>query len=241
MAKYHRKADTDIRSFRRPPASRNDPGSAILIVTEGVNTEPAYIDRIKEQFAAPTVELVSHGAGRGDPRALADEALRLRESRRKQMRDRKLGIHKLADFDEIWIVFDTDVLTPQKLNDGMVYARSKGIHTALSEPCFEFWLLLHRHYTTAGMVKCKNVIPFLKEHLGWKSYSRDGKKKEEVRAMMEELVNKETLQQAMIHAARVREHHESAGTPFPANPSTEVDQLIHAINNAVSPASKFLK
>lgn len=241
MAKYRKKADTDIRSFRRPSASRSDPGSAILIVTEGVNTEPAYFDRIKEQFAAPTVELVSHGAGRGDPRALADEALRLRENRRRRMRDRKLGIHRLADFDEIWIVFDTDVLTPQKRNDGMAYARSKGIHMAPSEPCFEFWLLLHRHYTTAGMAKCENVIPFLQQHLGWESYSRDGKKKEEARAMMEELLDKAALQQAMTHAARGRQHHERAGTPSPANPSTEVDQLIHAINDAVSPANKFLK
>jgi hypothetical protein len=240
MAKFHRKAGTAISSFRRRITNRVEPGSAILVVTEGVNTEPAYFQRIRERFAAPTVELVPHGAGRGDPRALADEALRLKKERKKKMRDRKLGINRLEDFDAIWIVFDTDVLQPQKLHDGIAYARSKGLHIAYSEPCFEFWLLLHQKFTTASMAKCANVIPFLKEFLGWKNYSRDGKKKSEVLTFMESLVTKEQVKTAVAHAEQVRNYHEQGGTPFPANPSTDVDHLIQAIDEAVSPANKFL-
>jgi len=240
MAKYQRRAGTDIESFRRRRTTRSEPGSSILVVTEGVNTEPAYFQWIRDGFAAPTVELVSFGAGRGDPRALADEALRLKSERKRRMRDRKLGINRLEDFDATWIVFDTDVLPPQKLHDGIAYAKSKGLLIAYSEPCFEFWLLLHRRFTTASMAKCANVIPFLAEFLGWENYSREGKKKAEVLALMEPLVTKEQVRTAVANAEQVREHHDKGGTSFPANPSTDVDLLIRAIHDAVSPANKFL-
>lgn len=240
MAKYRRKAETSVRSFRRTVTPRSGAGAAILVVTEGVNTEPAYFQWIRDRFAAPTLELVSHGAGRGDPRALADEALRLRAQRKHTMKDRAAGINRLADFDAIWIVFDTDVLKPDKLHDGIAYARSKGIQIAYSEPCFEFWLLLHRTFTTAGMAKCDDVVPYLKKFLGWTDYSRSGKKQSDVTELMAPLVTKEAVRQAVVHAERVRLHHEQGGTSFPPNPSTDVDQLIQAINAAISPANRFL-
>lgn len=240
MANYRRKAETSAQSFRRTVTPRSGAGAAILIVTEGVNTEPAYFQWIRDRFAAPTVELVSHGAGRGDPRALADEALRLRAERKRAMSNRSAGINRLADYDAIWIVFDTDVLKPDKLHDGIAYARSKGIHIAHSEPCFEFWLLLHQHFTTAGMAKCADVIPFLEKFLGWKDYSRIGKKQSEVVAIMQGIVTKKIVKQAVLHAERVRLHHETGGTLFPPNPSTDVDQLIQSINAAISPANRFL-
>jgi hypothetical protein len=240
MAKYRRKAETNVQSFRRRVTTRGDAGAAILVVTEGVNTEPAYFERVRDRFAAPTVELVAHGAGRGDPRALADEALRLRAERKRTASDRSAGINRLADFDAIWIVFDTDVLKPDKLNDGIAYARAKGICIAHSEPCFEFWLLLHQHFTTACMAKCADVIPYLERFLGWKNYSRIGKKHSEVEEMMKVIVTKEIVKQAVLHAERVRMHHEAGGSTFPPNPSTDVDQLIHAINTAISPANRFL-
>jgi hypothetical protein len=242
MAKhrYRKRAASSIGSFRRTVATRTDPGSAILVVTEGDNTEPAYFDLIAKRFAAPTVELVPYGAGRGDPRALADEALRLAKERKQKSKAKKLGINRLEAFDSIWIVFDTDVLEPQNRHDGIAYAHSKGIHVAYSEPCFEYWLLLHGKFTTAQMPKCKDVIPFLKEVFGWKNYSREGKKAEEVEALLAPLIEKTKLQLAGRYAQQVRTHHEKAGTPFPANPSTDVDQLIVAIDAAVSPANKFL-
>ena len=241
MAKYSRKAATDARSFRRAPFFSEKAGTAILVVTEGRNTEPAYFEWVRKKFAAPTVELVPHGAGRGDPTALAKEALRLRDERREQLRNHQLSITKTGDFDEIWIVFDTDVLTPKKRSEGIAFAESQGIKIAYSEPCFEFWLLLHATYTTAQMAECKDVIPFLAKHLGWKKYSREGKKASEVSVMMEPVVQKEIIQQAVKHAQQVRQNHIEGNTPFPANPSTDVDLLMTAINASVGPSNKFLK
>ena len=237
---YRRRADTSAKSFRRTLYAKEPAGSAILVVTEGANTEPSYFDRIRNHLAAPTVELVPHGAGRGDPRALADEALRLRKERKSQMRDKKLGINRLEDFDAIWIVFDTDVVTPQKRTEGIAYAESKGIQIAYSEPCFEFWLLIHQAFTTAPMAKCKDVIPYLAEHLGWKGYARIGKRQQQIEEWVRLLVDKASIRQAVAHAEKIRRHHKEANTAFPANPSTDVDHLIRAINAAVSPANRFL-
>lgn len=237
---YRRKAPTSVQSFRRKITGSTAPGSAILVVTEGINTEPAYFDAIRSRFAAPTVELVTHGAGKGDPRVLTDAALDFRKKRKNQTRKKKLGINQLEDFDELWIVFDTDVLDLQKLNDGIAYAKSKGVNMAMTEPCFEFWLLLHGLYTTAQMLKCKNVVPYLQKTFGWRSYSKDGKKTSEVRMLIEPLVEKSKVSDAVQHAKRVRTHHKKANTLFPPNPSTQVDFLIEAINAAVSKANKFL-
>jgi len=236
---YRRKAPTSARSFRRSKTESAAPGASILVVTEGVNTEEAYMDLIRERFAAPTVELVPHGEGKGDPRVLTDAALAIREKRRNTPKE-QLGINRLEDFDEIWIVFDTDVLTPDKRNDGIAYAKRMGVNIAPTEPCFEFWLLLHGKYTTAPMAKCNDVIRHLKSTFGWKTYSRDGKKADKVRGMLQPLVEKPRLKQAVSYAKKVRAHHTAAASTYPANPCSEMDQLIEAINTAVGPANKFL-
>ena len=51
------------------------------------------------------------------------------------------------EFDEIWCVFDVDQHPniSQAIND----ARQSGINVAVSNPCFELWLVLHRQEQTA--------------------------------------------------------------------------------------------
>jgi hypothetical protein len=207
-------------------------------VAEGENTEPVYFETLKRRFAAPTLELVSHGAGAGDPRVLANEALRIRNDRRRLARRKELGIGQLEDFDELWIVFDSDVLPSQKLNDGIAYAKSKGIKIAYSEPCFEFWLLLHGAFTTAPMTKCDDVKPYLNRAFGWTGYDKN---RAETAKLIPPLLTRALIQTAMGRSGDVRNHHLSANTQFPANPSTSVDALIQGINDAVSQANKFLR
>ncbi len=150
-------------------------------------------------------------------------------------KNKELSITQLEDFDEIWIVFDTDVLTSDKRNGGITYAKSKGIKVAYSEPCFEFWLLLHGIYTTALMPKCADVVPHLLKAFCWAGYAKN---REETERQISPLVTKKCVAKALKNAERVRDHHLSAGTRFPANPSTDVDRLVHAINDAVAVANK---
>ncbi|MDG1242081.1 MAG: RloB family protein [Opitutae bacterium] len=235
--KYKRKAEKSARSFLRTIGRGASPGSSILVVTEGENTEPIYFEGIRKVFASSAIELVPYGAGRGDPRTLTEAAIRYRNKRRKQARNKELSISQLEDFDQIWIVFDTDVLTPERRDQGIAYAESKGVKVASSEPCFEYWLLLHsaEYYTTAPMPKCDDVKPYLKKAFGWLGYDKN---KSQSQKLILPLVTKSNVAEAVRAAARVRKHHEAVDTPFPANPSTDVDLLINAINEAVAIANK---
>lgn len=235
---YRRKADNTPKSFRRVQGNATQPGASILVVTEGLNTEPVYFESIRRVLATRILELVTYGAGRGDPRKLAEVALEKRDERRRMAKKGKLSLHQLEDFDEVWIVFDADVLSLQKLNEGLAYSKINGIRCALSEPCFEYWLLLHNrdHYTTANMDRCANVIPYLQRAFGWQHYDKSLK---ESRTLIEPLVTREHLVTAIKAAERVRYHHKEAGTAFPHNPSTDIDRLIGAINASLPPSRKI--
>lgn len=229
--KWKKRIDSDLRSFRRPRGSR-PPAKAILIVTEGEVTEPVYFEALKRKLNLLTVEIEVVGAGKGDPRRLAEAALEERKQRRKEARQGRLGFSKAPDFDELWIVFDTDVpVAHGRYYDGMGFAAAKGVKAAESTPCFEFWLLLHREYTTAPMAKFADVKPRLEQAFGG-PYVKNSK--ESVQLVAPLLGH---IAEARERAEKVREHHQQAGTPSPANPSTEVDRLIDSIEEAASPGN----
>ena len=230
--KYRKVISAKPTSFQRTRGMK-PPAKGILIATEGEVTEPVYFAEVKRLLNLPTVEVEVAGCGIGDPRALAEKALELQKRRRKAAKDDQISYMQVGDFDEIWIVFDTDIpLQHGKLHDGLQFATSKKILSAHSTPCFEYWLLLHLDRTTAPMAKCENVIPRLREKLG-KPYSKNG---EETKALMPTFAK--ILKIAEDNAVWVRKQHTTGGTEFPCNPSTEVDRLIAAIRKAGCPANQ---
>ncbi|MCX8495822.1 MAG: RloB family protein [Akkermansiaceae bacterium] len=230
--KWKKHIASDIGSFRRPRGSTR-PGNSILIVTEGEVTEPVYFEALKHKLALQTVEIEVVPAGKGDPRRLAEAALKEQKKRRKDAKDGTLGFSKATDFDELWIVFDTDVPVEHgRFHDGVGFATAKGVKSADSSPCFEYWLLLHLDYTTAPMTRFSDVKPRLVSALG-REYAKDCKESAKLISPLLEF-----LDRAMTHARQVRAHHEDAGTPSPANPSTQIDRLIQSIRDAASPANQ---
>ena len=230
--KWHKRIPASPSSFLRQRGDK-PPAKGILIATEGVVTEAVYFAEVRNRLALPTVELLVEGKGIGDPRRLAEAALTEQKKRRKAARDGALGYAQVADFDELWIVFDTDIPNVHgKLHDGIQFAEAKNIRCAHSTPCFEYWLLLHRDRTTALMPKCEDVVPRLAKALG-APYS---KSVEASQHLIPPLVDH--LKTAEANAIWVRKYHEDGGTDFPCNPSTEVDRLIAAIRDAASPANQ---
>lgn len=47
------------------------------------------------------------------------------------------------DGDQIWCVFDCDENSDVALRNAAEFAKQKGYHIAYSNPCFEYWYLLH--------------------------------------------------------------------------------------------------
>jgi RloB-like protein len=115
--------------LRLPPRER------ILIVCEGRETEPRYFDAWRREARSPLVniEIVPLGA---DPKRVVECAVeRMADAARAARKDPHAG------YDEVWCVFDRE--QHERYDEALHQARANGIRLATSNPCFEFWVLLH--------------------------------------------------------------------------------------------------
>jgi hypothetical protein len=150
------------RHRERPPARREPsrrPGKRILVLCEGRNTEPQYLLGFKQWCRNPLVEVVVHPE-HGVPLTL------VRRAKQSRIEATQRAAHEHDDnvaYDEIWCVFDTD--EHPNLEHACAIARDDGIEVALSNPCFELWLLLHFR-DSPGMQGRKDVSRLLRKQLG---------------------------------------------------------------------------
>lgn len=212
------------RSFARGPAAyrRGKPrfpssGKTFLIVTEGEKTEPNYLHALRERLnlAAAEVEIL-HPEGT-DPLTLTRAAIQIRDER-KQLAKKGFGIA----YDEVWVVFDLEGPHDERRRlalEAMGLKEAAGIKFASSDPCFEFWLLLHEEFTTAPFAACDPVIERLEVH--WKNYCKGLSPSPEFL---------EKIPTAVVHAQHCRQHHATSGGD--GNPSTKVDILVRLLNSA---------
>jgi hypothetical protein len=162
----------DDRDIRRRGSTR-PPKRRILIVCEGRETEPGYFRALRQELRNPRVEIQieTKGASVGAVR----KAIRMKETAEAdatRQRDENLR------WDQVWNVFDVD--EHPRIDEARKLAEAHGIALAISNPCFELWLLLHfqdqrshieRHRAYAalrahlsGYEKSFNPSNFLKVH-----------------------------------------------------------------------------
>lgn len=124
-----RSSDLRRRRARRSPFPR------FLIVCEGEKTEPGYFRHLRISAKIP-IDL--HLEGPGKPKSLVEKAVELKreaEKRAHSQRDSTLL------FDEVWCVFDID--EHPFVPEARQQAQDNQIFVAVSNPCFELWVLLH--------------------------------------------------------------------------------------------------
>lgn len=141
---------------RRRPSL--DPRPRILVVCEGRVTEPEYFDGLRREEENRLVDVRIDNEG-GAPKTIVERAANVKknsEEEARRARDENLK------YDEVWCVFDVD--EHPKLPDARQQARDNGIKLAVSNPCFELWLLLHFCEQNAH-VERKAVVKLLKTHL----------------------------------------------------------------------------
>lgn len=95
----------------------------ILIVCEGINTEPSYFN----QFRLSSAKVKSVGDG-GNPVSVVNMAHDLSTKSR---------------YDQVWCVFDKDSFTETDFNNAIKIAESYDFGVAYSNQAFEYWLILH--------------------------------------------------------------------------------------------------
>lgn len=205
------------------------PAKALLIVTEGKNTEPNYLDALKDHWNVHPKVLAIEPGGEGIPANLVARADRELKSLKRKAKQDRLANNELAHFDEVWIVFDTEHAQRQgRLDDGIAVAESRGYLIAHSNPCFEFWLALHFSSNAPPMNTCDEAIRHLESvgNLPRGSYSKAaGASKGFIGNMIQQ------VPLAVRNADIVTNNQQSE--PFPANPSTGVSKLIRSIHESL--------
>jgi hypothetical protein len=203
-----RRRRNDARALTRLAPTRA-PLPLLLVVCEGRVTEPQYLRGFARAQGANTVRLVVQAPG-GDPRALVECAIQLRDeaaARAARERDENLA------YDEVWCVFDVD--DHARLQAARELAERTGIGLAVSNPCFELWLILHFREHGAHLTS-RRAAELLGKHIpGYHKHVR-----------YEEL--SVGYADAVERATSLERRHLKAGTDG-GNPSTAVHRLTERI------------
>jgi len=116
---------------------KTEPRPRMLVCCEGERTEPSYFNGLKREGHNRLLHIEIQPGG-VSPKTLVDFAVELKKRAEKDAR--RQGDENLK-FDEVWCVFDVDA-HPHIL-DAKQKAEANKVQLAVSNPCFELWLLLH--------------------------------------------------------------------------------------------------
>lgn len=207
-----------IDEYKRREAFK-EPRKSILIVCEGEKTEPIYFKALKERLRLIMldVEIVAEGAS---PITVVDHAIELREERKGAA---KRSLTK-AEYEVIYCVFDVEAPKPhESLANAVIKAKDNKLEVILSNPCFEYWYILHFRKTSAPFSSSQNVKSALRrEH---SAYSESD-------TTIFNVVYPKTID-AIKHSKEVlNEQHNDAEDLRACNPSTHVHKIVEYLYTA---------
>ncbi|GAA4689079.1 RloB-like protein [Promicromonospora umidemergens] len=201
------------KSLKRKVAIR-EPKRTILVFTEGTVTEPAYVKELKrlDHVRQSTSIRVEIAGAHTVPYPLVERAL-----------DHAAD----SEIDDIWCLFDVESPQPHpRLKEAAALAaKNDKVHLAISNPCFELWLLLHhqdvtRHLSTADACKLANSL--------------DGLSDKQLKASEYVPLRDEAARRARLLA----QQHRRAGRSFPDdNPTTDIHLFVEAVEAAARKSS----
>lgn len=210
-----RRVRQSAHTLARSDGRGRPPGKTFLVVTEGRRTEPAYFKVLSERLRI-RVNLLADTTS--DPVSLVHAAMQHADQQTRASRNGAVAVA----YDEVWVVFDVEApgsVRRTQTVEAIDLARRHGIRIATSDPCFEFWMLLHWMYTTRPFPACKSVIAQLRTCIP--DYQK---------GMSLPLRMMHALPAAVVHARACRKHHASTGGS--GNPSTTVDLLVASMNES---------
>lgn len=189
----------------------------IRVHTEGRVTEPKYLEQLARRHR-DRIRIVLGESG-AVPMTLVDQACRDVDDNRSRRREDPL-------YDEIWCVFDVD--EHPNVKGAIARARQKGVQLAISNPCFELWLILHLRDQTA------HIDRHDAQRLANQHGIIEGK---EVRSEMFDQLE-DRYEEARQRARMLDRKHDGDGSPPGSNPSTGVWRLIESIRQAPARARR---
>ena len=149
----HKRANNKIS--RRKPTRQ--PNKIILIVCEGKKTEKNYFQRLKEFLNLISVKIQILTSPHPTPLKVIEHATQ--------------KINESNEYDEVYCVIDRD--THGDFGEALDKAKSIKLQNTIfevivSDPCFEFWILLHFAKITPKFSANKSPCEALQKHKDFK-------------------------------------------------------------------------
>jgi hypothetical protein len=183
---------------------------AILISTEDAKSSRHYFSAIARSVRRRLLVDIAPSSGSSPLNVLNDAKRHVARSRHGEYRD-------------VWVVFDTEGRDSPRQVSGQVRssverARQLGYRTAISNPAFEFWCLLHFEWSTEPFANASRVESRLRQHL--QDYVKGGDY-DLFRVL------RDSTDLAVERAGRLRrERHADVADVCERVPGTEVDLLV---------------
>mgnify|MGYP000160524689 FL=1 len=204
----------DMRNKKRRTTKKLLP--VLHIFCEGAKTEPNYIARYKDLFCGNAIAIKVEKTDKNTPVQLVQTAVCSKES----------GAN--SSLDEYWVVYDRE--SPMKYSERLHaqardLARQNGICIALSNVCFEVWLLLHKQATCAACNTCAELLARNDFKVAFRGYEKGGSC----------TLTREQIKQARERAKRLNANtiacaNKDWNVPSKWNPYTDVYKLLEAID-----------
>lgn len=139
------------RSFIRPYGNRPY-RKLFIIATEGAKTELQYFSILRNLKSERVTINIPEGKNKSDP----ENVLRRMKAH--------LKTEKLKNSDEAWLVVDKDQWRDDQIDKLHEWTKQqKNYGLALSNPKFEYWLLLH--FAEGDISSTQNIEKLLDSHL----------------------------------------------------------------------------
>ncbi len=202
------------KELKRKQASKT-PNKIELIVCEGSITEPAYFNALKSKLRLRAVQINVISPSESEPIAVVERAI----AKKKEMA--KLGI----PYEKVWCVVDVEIPRRKKtLDEAWEKARgTDGLELILTNPCIEYWFLLHFKKHTAPFDNNADVMKALiAVHRSYKK-SRIGFDILEPRT-----------DTAIKHSREVLEEKRCGEDLRDCNPSTHIHKIVEHLRNIVT-------
>ncbi len=202
-------------------------GSVLHIFCEGEKTEPNYINAYVEKTHPRNQRLVNvKKCSKNTPVQLVEAAVNL-----KKQRD-------TPDGDQFWVVYDRESTGKYKDSlheDAYKHANSEGINLAISNVCFERWLLLHFTDSTAPYEDYTDLMknsPLKKElkKLGLNDYRKSDSR---LYNLISDRVKDARRRAITMNQHTLKSSGESKDKPYHLNPYTLVHELLDGIDKFV--------
>lgn len=195
------------RGGRKSPEKRR-----VLVYCEDACAGRQYFQGLRADLRFHPVQ-IAIGEGCGEPLGLVRDAVAHRQRAPLSPADRR------SAYDEVWCVIDVESPPHARLQDALTLAREEDIRVALTNPCFDLWILLHFADVTAHVlpralqkrIEKETACGFTAQHKHLRYEALDG-----------------LHQAAAGRAEAIRRRAEQMGRcdPLTANPWVDIDRMV---------------